>query len=141
MKDALAKEVDLGTAIHLALKQLQAVHLPFDGTLTPFQRHACCHGWLVASDPLSESGQIDEAAGLGRGHSHSSSTALRRVCTTVKKVVTSCCAYAKSALRSSKSWTNRCSSADCSVLGFTSSHACCRGERRGSRVGRPACPP
>jgi hypothetical protein len=38
-EEASGQQIEPGTAKHLALEHLQAVDVPFDGALTPGQRH------------------------------------------------------------------------------------------------------
>ena len=46
---ALAQEIELGAAIHLALEQLEAIDLPFNGSLAPGVAQGGAHGRLVSA--------------------------------------------------------------------------------------------
>ena len=51
---ALGQQIEPGSAIHLALQHLQAVDVPFDGSLTPGQRYRRLNGGHIRSEPFGE---------------------------------------------------------------------------------------
>lgn len=51
IQDALAQEIELGSAVHAALDQLETVYRPVDGTIAPELDDGNAHGGLVLPEP------------------------------------------------------------------------------------------
>ena len=58
MQDALAQKIELGSAVHAALDQLEAVDLPLDRAVAPGFDDGCAHGYLVLPEPGDETSEI-----------------------------------------------------------------------------------
>lgn len=64
MQNALAQETELGTAVHAALDQFEAVDLPLDGAGTPRFDNGGAHGGLVLPKPGDEAAEIGRSSSL-----------------------------------------------------------------------------
>lgn len=65
-KYALAQEVEVGPAVHLALQELQARHLPLALSVAPRQVQGGLDGGVVGLDAAGEGVQGADGAGRGR---------------------------------------------------------------------------
>jgi hypothetical protein len=61
-EEAPSQQIELGAAKHLALEQLQAIDLPFDGALTPGQRDPGLHGGIIGTSSFGKAPEGRESA-------------------------------------------------------------------------------
>jgi hypothetical protein len=62
-QNASGEEIESGPAEHLALQHLQAVDVPFDGALTPRQRHCCLDSSVILTQAFGQAPEGRERAG------------------------------------------------------------------------------
>src|SRR5215207_5300 len=60
------EQVELCTPVHLALDQLQPIHLSFELTVTPFMAQSILHRLKVLAQPAGEADELLQLTSLGR---------------------------------------------------------------------------
>ena len=64
-QESSAQEVELGASKHRPLPHLQAIHLAFDGAITPGQRDPSFHRLIVRPQPSGTAPEWGHTAGGG----------------------------------------------------------------------------